>query len=352
MYCSYYNLKCKPFQLNTDPEFFFQSSMHKSAIAYMRYGLMQGEGFVVITGFPGLGKTMLVRELVKNLNDDDIVIGVMVSSQVGATDTLRVISGTFGLSFVDLDKATLLVNIEQFIKTTSENGKRILLIVDEAQNLPKQSLEELRMLSNFERNGKIIFQTFLVGQKELRHTIFARDMDQFKQRIVSAFQLKPLNALQTKEYILFRLGKAGWDHKPEFNDDIFQKIHDFTNGVPRKINTLCDRILFYGYSSELDAIDIESVDKVIFELEEEMIEDVESFKKVVSDLGDQIADVNEAGDEEDIYPILSHEQEDSALVSRISRVEQKLEKLHASHRKEKKLLRKTIMIQLDMDDED
>ncbi len=350
MYCSYYNLKCKPFQLNTDPEFFFQSSMHKSAIAYMRYGLMQGEGFVVITGFPGLGKTMLVRELVKNLNDDDIVIGVMVSSQVGATDTLRVISGTFGLPFVDFDKATLLVNIEQFIKTTSDNGQRILLIVDEAQNLPKESLEELRMLSNFEKNGKIIFQTFLVGQKELRHTIFARDMDQFKQRIVSAFQLKPLNAIQTKEYILFRLDKAGWDHNPEF-DDVFQKIHEYTGGVPRKINTLCDRVLFYGYSSELDVINTESVGKVIFELEEEMIEDVESFKKVVSEMDEQMVGA-EGVDEEDFYPILSREQEDSSLISRINSVEKKLARLQASHRKEKKLLRKTIMIQLDMDDAD
>ena len=157
MYDSFYNLKCKPFQLNTDPEFFFQSVIHKSAMAYMRYGLMQGEGFVVITGIPGLGKTMLVKELVKTLNNENIVIGVMVSSQVGAKDTLRIISSTFGLSDIGTDKASLITGIEKFIKATADAGKRILLIVDEAQNLPKQSLEELRMLSNFEIYGKIVF---------------------------------------------------------------------------------------------------------------------------------------------------------------------------------------------------
>lgn len=337
MYESFYNLRCKPFQLNTDPEFFFQSAIHKSAILYMRYGLMQGEGFVVVTGIPGLGKTMLVKELVNTLDSDDILIGVMVSSQVDPIDTLRVISSAFGLPFMDLNKATLLANIEQLIKTTSDNGQRLLLIVDEAQNLPKQSLEELRMLSNFERDGKIVFQTFLVGQQELRNTIFARDMDQFKQRIVSAFQLKPLDAEQTKEYIIFRLTKANWDHKPEFIDDAFKRIYEFTSGIPRKINTLCDRILFFGFAAELDIIDLESVNKVINELEEEMME---------------VETVGGAADNDVVLPTptLPISETSGSVEDRVANLERKLATLQASHNKERELLRKSILIQLDMDD--
>lgn len=289
MYDSFYNLKCNPFQLNSDPDFFYQSTMYKSAIMYMRYGLMRGEGFVVITGGGGLGKTMLVKELVNTLDDEEVIIEVMVSPQLSAEDTLRAISGIFDLPTVDLDKVSLRSNIEEFIKTTSDNGQRILLIVDEAQNLSKQSLEELRMLSNFERNGKIIFQTFLVGQNELRETIFAHDMDQFKQRIVSAFQLKPLNVIQTQEYIIFRLKKAGWDHRPDFDDEVFQRIYEFTSGFPRKINTLCDRILFHGFLAERLVINIEFVKKVISDLEEEMSVGIEPANKEVSELEEKVS---------------------------------------------------------------
>ena len=328
MYDSFYNLKCKPFQLNTDPGFFFQSAIHKSAMAYMRYGLMQGEGFVVITGMPGLGKTMLVKELVRTLNNDDIIIGVMVSSQVGAKDTLQIISSIFGLSDTEDDKASLISGIEKFIKATADAGKRILLIVDEAQNLPKQSLEELRMLSNFEMHGKIVFQTFLIGQKELRHTIFAPDMEQFKQRIISTYQLEPLDIQDMKHYIYFRLEQAGWNHNPEFEEKVFPRIHQFTDGIPRKINTLCDRLLFYGYLAELGIIELESVEKVISELEEEMT----------------------AGKGEEISPVLMADEIRGSLEERIIDLEMKLAALHISHKKEKELLRKALLIQLDMGD--
>ena len=329
MYDSFYNLKCKPFQLNTDPNFYFQSVIHKSAMAYMRYGLMQGEGFVVITGIPGLGKTMLVKELVKILNNKNIIIGVMVSSQIGAKDTLKIISSTFGLSDTGDDKASLISGIEKFIKATADAEKRILLIVDEAQNLPKESLEELRMLSNFEMHGKIVFQTFLIGQKELRRTIFAPDMEQFKQRIISTFQLEALNLAEMKSYIFFRLEKAGWDHNPELEEEIFQRIHQFTGGIPRKINTLCDRVLFYGYLAELSVINLESVEKVILELEEEMAGDKEM-------------------ETEEISPVSIIDEHSGTLEERLICLERKLVALQVSHDKERELLRKAILIQLDM----
>ncbi|MCK5831962.1 MAG: AAA family ATPase [Methylococcales bacterium] len=336
MYDSFYNLKCKPFQLNTDPDFFFKSNIHKSAMAYMRYGLMQGEGFVVITGDSGLGKTMLVKklvkELLKNLKYESFVIGVLLSSQIEPTDTLRMILSSFGLPATANDKATLLNTMENFIKEVSEAGKRILLLVDEAQNLPKQSLEELRMLSNFEMHGKIVFQTFLIGQQGLRQTIFSPDMDQFKQRIISNYQLLPLSLEETKQYIFFRLEKAGWNNFPSFEDAIFQKVHQFTEGVPRKINTLCNRILFYAYLTELSVIGLESVDIVISELKDEMTEEKGSETEIAK------------------HPSAINGMNES-LEKRIAKIEHHLNELQISHNKEAALLRKAILLQLDMGDD-
>ena len=269
MYDGFYNLKKKPFQLNADSDFFFNSDVHKRALAYMHYGLTQGEGFIVITGKPGTGKTMLVKQLVNSLNKNKVTLGIMVSSQVGADDLLKVISATFGLSYEGEDKATLLARIERFLIEQAMAGKRVLMIVDEAQNLPKDSLEELRMLSNFEMSGKPLFQTFLIGQKQLGETLFLPEMEQLRQRIVATYQLKPLNEEETKSYILFRLKKAGWQNSPQFEDEVFSVICNYTQGIPRRINTLCDRVLLFGYLDELTIINSAAIQKVITDVEEE-----------------------------------------------------------------------------------
>ena len=269
MYDGFYNLSKKPFQLTADSDFFFNSAVHKRALAYMRYGLTQGEGFVVVTGKPGTGKTMLVKQLVASLNKENITIGIMVSSQVGADDLLKIISATFGLSYEGEDKSTLLTRIECFFIQQAMEGKRVLMIVDEAQNLPKDALEELRMLSNFELSGKSLFQTFLIGQQQLSEALLLPEMEQLKQRIVATYQLKPLNAEETKNYILFRLEKAGWQHTPQFEDNIFNTICSYTQGIPRCINTLCDRVLLFGYLEELKVIDLSAIEKVIVDIEEE-----------------------------------------------------------------------------------
>jgi putative secretion ATPase (PEP-CTERM system associated) len=332
MYDRFYNLTKKPFQLTADPDFFFNSAIHKRAISYMHYGLTQGEGFVVITGKPGTGKTMLVKELVKKLNKENLLIGVMVTSQVGPEDTLRIVSSTFGCQHLGQDKANLLSGLERFILEKAGQGKRLLLIIDEAHNLPKQSLEELRILSNIEINGISVFQVFLIGQNELRHSIYAPNMEQLKQRVISSFQLYPLGAEETKAYILFRLQKAGWRQKPEFSDDVFRKIHEFTQGVPRKINTFCDRLLLYGYLEELALIGIEAVEKVWGEISDEMM---------LKDGGNEA----KPEDERDLDRTASGSYEE-----RIASLEKQIVHLKGIVAKEKALLRKAILIQLDMDD--
>ena len=333
MYDGFYNLNQQPFQLSADPDFFFQSSVHKRALAYMQYGLTQGEGFVLVTGSPGTGKTMLVKSLVKNLNTDKLLIGVMMTSHVGPEDTLRLVASTFGFQYLHNDKASLLTSFEKFIVENAREGRRLLLIVDEAQNLPKQSLEELRMLTNLDVNGVPVFQVFLLGQPELKRTIYAPDMEQLKQRIVSTYHLDALDELETKEYILFRLQTAGWQGNPEFTPDTFTDIHNFSAGTPRRINSLCDRLLLFGYLEELTVLDSQAVEKVVAEVNEEML--------------------LEGNDEKVAVPSVSavrySDAEAGSLDDRLNRLENNIFHLQTDVNKEKALLRKAILIQLDMD---
>lgn len=330
MYDGFYNLSKKPFQLNADSEFFFNSAVHKRALAYMRYGLTQGEGFVVVTGKPGTGKTMLVKELVNSLNNDNITIGIMVSSQVGADDLLKIISATFGLSYEGEDKSTLLTRIERFFIQQATEGKRVLMIVDEAQNLPKDSLEELRMLSNFEMSGKSLFQTFLIGQQQLGERLFLPEMEQLRQRIVATYQLKPLNEEETKSYILFRLEKAGWNQSPQFEEDVFNEICSYSQGIPRRINTLCDRVLLFGYLDELKVITLSAVQKVITDIEEEASLVTDEFH--------------------DILPATPTSMDgNSSFEERIVSLEKMVVNLQQTLNKERALLRKAILLQLDME---
>jgi len=269
MYDDFYKLNKRPFQLNADRDFYFDSGTHQKAMMYMRYGLTQGEGFIVITGRPGTGKTMLVKQLVALLNNAKVVLAVIVSSQLNADDLLKTISATFKLDFKGLDKASLLVGLERFFIEQAMQGKKVLLVVDEAQNLSHEALEELRMLSNFEMAGKPLFQTFLIGQNQLLEKLFLPEMEQLKQRIVATCQIKPFDEQETKDYIIFRLAKAGWKQNPKFGEDAFPLIAHYSQGIPRKINALCDRVLLFGYISELHAVDAGVVQQVIEDLEEE-----------------------------------------------------------------------------------
>ncbi len=335
MYESFYKLEKKPFQLNPDPEFFYDSPVHKRALAYLRYGLAQGEGFIVVTGRPGTGKTMLVKALFQEIRNENVVAGLMVTTHVGADDTLRIIAATFGLSH-DGSKATLLQGLENFFRSKAREGKRMLLVVDEAQNLPRESLEELRMLSNFEMNGRSLFQSFLLGQEEFRDLLQQNSMDQVRQRVTATYHLRPLEKKETKGYILHRLTTAGWKDDPKFDENVFGEIHAYTDGVARKINSLCDRLMLYGFLEELHNIDTKAVKAVIAELEEDSPSTAKSLKSSAVSL------INSTG-----LPMVkgSGTNED-----RIVQLERCVENLSQVIQKERTLLRKAILIQLDMDD--
>jgi len=269
MYESFYNLTAKPFALSPDPRFFFGSRGHKRAQSYLQYGLTQSEGFIVITGDVGTGKTILVRNLFAGLDKENIIAAQLVTTQLGADDMLRMVAASYGLAHEGLGKATLLKNLETFLVTRAREGKRVLLVIDEAQNLPLSALEELRMLSNFQLSGKVLLQSFLLGQADFKDTLRAPQMEQLRQRVIAAYHLNPLGEDETKAYIEHRLTLVGWTTDPVISDEAYAAIHKYTSGVPRLINQLCDRLLLFGYLEELLAIDVEHVNTVVKELRQE-----------------------------------------------------------------------------------
>jgi len=269
MYQAYYQFRAKPFQLSPDPRFFFSSRGHRRAMAYLDYGVHQGEGFIVITGEIGAGKTMLARTLARKLeSSQNVVVAQVVSTQLKADDIVRMVAAAFDLPNTTT-KASLLKKLEQFLLTCHSQGKRALLVVDEAQNLPADSVEELRMLSNFQYGEKSLLQSFLLGQPEFRRTLQSPSMEQLRQRVIASCHLGPIDAAETEAYIVHRLQTVGWHGDPSFSADAFAAIHEYTGGIPRKINVLCDRVLLMGCLDDKHAFTGKEVAGVIDDLQQE-----------------------------------------------------------------------------------
>ena len=268
MYEAFYRLQVKPFQLTSDPRFFYASSVHRRAMAYLVYGAHQGEGFIVITGEIGAGKTMLGNTLAHNLASRNLVLAKVVSTNLEADDMVRMVAAAFGLP-QESSKSALLNAVEQFLLACHRQGKRALLVVDEAQNLPARSVEELRMLSNFVSADKPLLQTFLLGQPEFRKMLQSPAMEQLRQRVIASCHLGPMSGTDTEAYILHRLQIAGWRDDPVFNREALAAIYQRTGGIPRKINIVCDRLLLMGRLDEKHAITVNEVTAVTNELRQE-----------------------------------------------------------------------------------
>ena len=269
MYLDYYGFAEKPFQLKPDPNFFFPSRGHKRAAAYLEYGLSQEDGFIIITGDVGAGKTTLMRYLFQKLKQERIAAAQLVSTRLDPDDALRMVAAAFGLSYEGSSKAVLLLELERFMRKCEREGTRALLVVDEAQNLLPQTLEELRMLSNFQSDNRPLLQTFLLGQPEFRRTLLGSQMQQLRQRVIATYHLGPLDPVETRAYIEHRLQKAGWDGKPVLQDDIFEVIHNFSAGIPRKINLFCDRLLIMGCLEELQILGKAEANEVVLDIQKE-----------------------------------------------------------------------------------
>ena len=269
MYETHYGLTSKPFQLIPDPNFYFGSKQHSRAKAYLEYGVSRNEGFVVITGEIGAGKTTILRTLIEGLHGSNVVTGHLVTTQLGAEDTLRMVGAAFGFKVKDVPKSELLITLEAFLISQTSQGKRCLLIVDEAQNLSMRAIEELRMLSNFQFGNQALLQSFLIGQPEFREILQRPEMEQFRQRVAATCHIGPLDQAETKAYIEHRLKCAGSTDKPSWGDGAHEAIYKATRGIPRRINSVCDRVLLLGFLNGRTHLSADDVNEVVKELEAE-----------------------------------------------------------------------------------
>lgn len=245
MYETFYKLSAMPFQLTPDSRFFFGSTGHSKAIAHLNYGLAQSEGFIVITGEVGAGKTTLVEWLRSQMDPAAFTIARVSTTQVSENDLFRLAMAGFGLTG-ELGKAALLQRFQDVLRRHQATGRRCLLIVDEAQNLSFAALEELRMLSNLTVDGRTALQTVLLGQPQFRRLLASPDLDQLRQRVLTSYHLGPLSQAETRAYIEHRLHAVGWAGDPQWDDAAFEAVFTHTGGIPRRINRLCSRVLLYG----------------------------------------------------------------------------------------------------------
>src|SRR5215468_9942160 len=270
MYENFYGLSASPFQLTPDARFFYESTVHRQAMAYLVYGLHHAEGFIIITGEVGAGKTILVDNLLSTIDQTNFITAKIVTTQLAGDDLLHLVAGGFGIAKEGLRKGELLQRISDFILTQHRNRKRPLLIVDEAQNLSFEALEELRMLSNIVVDKTMALQSFLLGQPQFRVTLASPQLEQLRQRVTAAYHLGPLNEAETRAYIEHRLRRADWKDDPQFGDECFPLIYRHTGGVPRQINMLCSRLLLFGFLEELHTLQAAVAEKVANDLRQEM----------------------------------------------------------------------------------
>lgn len=270
MYESYFGLTGAPFLLNPDPSFYFDSKGHSSALSYLKFGLYQAEGFIVVTGDIGAGKTTLVKTLLNDIDHDKVVAAQLVSTQLEAGDLLRSTITAFGIPPKGQTKAELIATLEAYLTLLATQNKRAVLIVDEAQNLSRDAIEELRMLSNFQFGHQALLQSFLIGQPELRDMLLSRSLEQLRQRVIASYHLGPMNGDETRRYIEHRLKKVGWNDRPHFDEDAFDEIYQWTQGIPRRINLLCNRLLLATYLTEGNEITAADVARIAMEIRAEI----------------------------------------------------------------------------------
>lgn len=288
MFDKFYNFSGLPFLLTPDSRFFFGSSGHGRAIAHLVYGLSQQEGFIVITGEVGAGKTTLVEQLWSQLDRNTYIIARVVTTQVSGDDLLRLAMANFGLGETPgTDKATLLRRFEHMVRDQRKQGRRCLLVIDEVQNLSLAAMEELRMLSNIVVDGKASVQTILLGQPQFRPILASKDWEQLRQRVLASYHLGPLTEDETRRYIEHRLRMVDWQGDPIWEDGAFQAVFRHSGGIPRRINTICSRALLFGAIEETHTITGGMVDDTAAELDRDLGADLQALAAPERPLSDR-----------------------------------------------------------------
>jgi putative secretion ATPase (PEP-CTERM system associated) len=266
MYERFYNLRERPFSLSPDPDYLYLSRVHREALGYLRYGIEGHAGFVVITGEIGCGKTTLLQTMLRNL-DRQTSVSRLVNTMLDARELIEAVMIDFGLDpGQGRSKPLLLRDLAQFLVDQRTAGRLALLVIDEAQNLSLSALEEVRMLSNLETEKSKLIQILLVGQPNLREVLARPELEQLRQRVTVSYHLQPLDIDETAAYINHRLRRAAIGAPLEFSRVVTDVIHQYSGGIPRKINIIADAMLLFGYGEERHVIDITLTKEVIEEL--------------------------------------------------------------------------------------
>ena len=266
MYESFFNLRIKPFELVPDPSFIYLSKSHKKAITFLDYGIRARAGFILLTGEVGSGKTTIIRDLL-NKSYEQLVLAKVFNTRVTSEQLLAMINDDFGLQTQGKDKVTLIRDLNEFLVDQYARGNQPILIIDEAQNLAEELLEEVRMLSNLETSDSKLLQIILVGQPELRTILSAPSLRQLRQRISINCHLQSLSRQETEFYILHRLEVAGNASAVEFTSESMDVVFRFSKGIPRLINIICDFLMLSAFAEEMNVISVEMVREVIGELD-------------------------------------------------------------------------------------
>jgi len=271
MYHEYYNLSSDPFRLSPDNRFCQRHPGFAKAKAYMQFAVERGEGFVMITGRPGTGKTTLIDDVLADLGREEFLCAHLVSAQLEAEDLLRMVAFNLGMPVRSGDKAGLLAEMQRFLAEQVAGGRRVLLVVDEAQGLSLEALEELRLLTNMQVGDRPMLQIFLVGQDGLRERIQDPSMEQLHQRLIATCHLEPLDFKQSAAYVLHRFKVAGWNGRPKLRAHVFPALYRFSHGIPRRINLFMGRLLLQGWLEEKEELSEADAQEVWEDLRQEQL---------------------------------------------------------------------------------
>ncbi len=322
MYTEFFGLSAKPFELLPNPKFLYLSKGHRKALSYLQYGVQEHAGFTLLTGEVGSGKTTLVRDIINKISAD-VTLSMIFNTRVDGRQLIAMINSDFGLQTEGKDKVQLITELNDFLLAECASNRRPIIIIDEAQNLSTEALEEIRLLSNLEADNFKMVQIILVGQPELKQIIAKPSLRQLRQRISISCHLNPLNREESEEYVYHRLGTVGSRDCVTFLDGVFDKIFSFSGGVPRLINLICDFLLLSAFVEETRKVDMALVDDAVSELSfEEAEQQTHSFEtqKSISQpvqntitLDDRLARI-----EENYAKLNANRSEKEAILERLS----------------------------------
>jgi general secretion pathway protein A len=269
VYLEYYSLTEAPFDITPNPRFLFYSPKHREAYNHLLYGIRERKGFVQLTGEVGAGKTTLCRAMLEQL-DGQFATALILNPVMSPDELMKAIAIEFGLDVRDLDRLETIEEINKFLLWQVEMGKDSVLIIDEAQDLTDELLEQVRLLSNLELDNRKLLQIVLMGQPELRDRLNNPRLKQLRQRITVRYHLMPLNRCEVNQYIQHRLEVSGAKGAPYFTQPALWRVHRYSGGIPRLVNAVCDKALLAGYVQQTDKIDYGTVGQAVRELEGEI----------------------------------------------------------------------------------